>query len=65
MIQRQNGKPYYPKSANRLAMFAGCDVTRKLHWESAGKRWNVEGLRRICSSARSGILIGVKSIVRF
>jgi len=29
--------------ANWIPLVAGWDMTLKLHWESADKRWNVEG----------------------
>ena len=51
--------------ANLVPLASGWDMTLKLHWESEGKRWNVEGYAANLLNRDIGDLVGVNLIVRF
>jgi len=48
-----------------MPMHAGWNMTLKLHWESADKRWNVEGYAANLLNRDVEDLLGVNLIVRF
>ncbi|MDP2829981.1 MAG: tetratricopeptide repeat protein [Sulfuricellaceae bacterium] len=51
--------------ANLIPLAAGWDMTFKLHWESADKRWNVESYAANLFKRDVEDLIGVNLIARF
>lgn len=55
----------YADEANQIRLVAGWDATLKLHWESADKRWMVEGYAGNLFKRDVEDLIGVNLIVRF
>jgi len=55
----------FSNEANRMPLVAGWDMTLKLHWESADKRWNVEGYAANLFKRDVEDLMGVNLIVKF
>lgn len=55
----------FSDEANRTPLVAGWDMTLKLHWESADKRWNVEGYAANLLNRDVEDLLGVNLIARF
>jgi hypothetical protein len=46
-------------------MAAGWDMTLRLHWESADKRWSMDGYAGNLLKRNSGNLIGVNLVAHF
>ncbi len=55
----------FSDEANLVPLVAGWDMTLKLHWESADKRWNVEGYAGNLFKRNAEDLMGVNLIARF
>ncbi|TRZ65855.1 MAG: TonB-dependent receptor, partial [Rhodocyclaceae bacterium] len=55
----------FSDEANKLPLIAGWDMTLKLHWESADKRWNVEGYAANLLKRNVENLVGVNLIAKF
>ena len=55
----------FSDEANLAPLASGWDMTLKLHWESADKRWNVEGYAANLLNRDVEDLLGVNLIVRF
>ena len=51
--------------ANAVPLAAGWDMTLKLHWESADKRWSVDGYAGNLFKPNSGDLLGINLVARF
>ena len=51
--------------ANLVPLDSGWDMTLKLHWESADKRWTVEGYAANLFKRDVSNLLGVNLIARF
>ena len=55
----------FSDEANQMPLSAGWEMTLKLHWESADKRWNVEGYAANLLKRKVEDLLGVNLIVKF
>jgi Flp pilus assembly protein TadD len=55
----------FSDEANLTPMSAGWDMTFKLHWESADKRWSAEGYAGNVFKRNAEDLIGANLVVRF
>jgi len=55
----------FADEANLAPLASGWDMTLKLHWESEGKRWNVEGYAANLLNRDVEDLFGVNLIVKF
>ena len=55
----------YADEANLMPLDSGWDMTLKLHWESADKRWTVEGYAANLIKRNTSNLLGVNLVARF
>jgi len=55
----------FSDEANRVPLAADWDMALKPHWESADKRWNVEGYAANLFKRDVENLVGVNLIARF
>ncbi|MDP2829978.1 MAG: hypothetical protein Q8O37_15410 [Sulfuricellaceae bacterium] len=55
----------FSDKADLVPLAAGWDMTFKLHWESADKRWNVESYAANLFKRDVEDLIGVNLMARF
>lgn len=56
---------WFRDEANMSPLASGWDMTLKLHWESADKRWNIEGYTANLLKHDAENLVGVNLIARF